>query len=321
MNRGKWIWLLGAGVLALLFLMSSTDLIIEEKPVEIIPVSILIRRDGDAYYENFRKGMERAAEEFNADVNVITLYDSNSRSQQLALLERELKEGARALILEPADEESVELLEEIKPSSPVILLDHEAAGEYVTDCVGEDGRKAGEMLGAALAERVPPQVPVYLFSEGLSAGSNRLVYEGVCSVLEEKGYELRLFERLSSESCREAIEENVYPGSGRVAVAALDVLVLDELSAFLEGNEVYAPCIEGLYGVGFTNGILSRMGRQVIDGIVVSNQFDKGYLSVKRAVEAAEGDRFRSQAELELFYLEQEDLTDPRYEKMLYPIG
>ena len=54
MNKGKWMWFLGAGVLVLLFLMSSTDLIIEEKPVEIIPVSILIRRDGDAYYENFR---------------------------------------------------------------------------------------------------------------------------------------------------------------------------------------------------------------------------------------------------------------------------
>ena len=41
-RQEKIIWSLFAGVLILLFLLSSTDLIIKEKKTEIYPVSVII---------------------------------------------------------------------------------------------------------------------------------------------------------------------------------------------------------------------------------------------------------------------------------------
>lgn len=46
----------------------------------------MIEDTDDADYVNFRKGMELAASELNADVSFITLYDKNDLEQQRALM-------------------------------------------------------------------------------------------------------------------------------------------------------------------------------------------------------------------------------------------
>ena len=61
LNKGKILWCIWAGILVLLFLMSSTDLIIKEKEIEVYPVSVIIDGDNDDYYVNFKKGMDQAA--------------------------------------------------------------------------------------------------------------------------------------------------------------------------------------------------------------------------------------------------------------------
>ena len=54
LNKGKILWCIWAGILVLLFLMSSTDLIIKEKEIEVYPVSVIIDGDNDDYYVNFK---------------------------------------------------------------------------------------------------------------------------------------------------------------------------------------------------------------------------------------------------------------------------
>ena len=53
--------------LILLYLLSSTDWIIKEKEVEVYPVSLIISNTSDDNYVNFRKGVDRAAVEYNVD--------------------------------------------------------------------------------------------------------------------------------------------------------------------------------------------------------------------------------------------------------------
>ena len=94
-------------MLAALFLLSSTDLIIKEQKAEVYPISVIIEDTSDDYYVNFRKGMERAAVELNADVSFITLYEQGNRTQQMNFVLREQEDGNRALIVAPVDEEMV----------------------------------------------------------------------------------------------------------------------------------------------------------------------------------------------------------------------
>ena len=141
-KKGKIVWFLYVVLLVFLFLASSTDLIIKEKKNEIFPISVVIEDSDDADYVNFRKGMELAASELNADVSFITLYDKNDLEQQRALMEREQQDGAKALIVSPVNGEKMEKdIAGSRLNIPVILLNSRSLCGSAGLC--GDGKTAG----------------------------------------------------------------------------------------------------------------------------------------------------------------------------------
>ena len=320
LNKGKILWCIWAGILVLLFLMSSTDLIIKEKKIEVYPISVIIEGDNDDYYVNFKKGMDQAAVEFHGDVSFITLYADHDQAQQMELVKREIRDGARAVILAPVKpEEAVRKLEDMNPGCPVILLGQSPDERGDLDTIGVDGREIGRLLGEA-ASKAPRDVPVYLFCRGLDYGNSARVYEGVRTVLDAQGYHYRLIERKDQDTYRQAIQETDSIGGGRITIIALDVQSLDQATRILEENTIYQGRVAGLYGAGSTTSLLRALDQGVITGLTAYNQFDEGYLSVKQAVEAIQGTRQKQQTMLEAIYVDEDKLRDKTYEKMLYPI-
>ncbi len=320
-KKEKILWALSACALVLLFLMSSTNLIIKERKVEILPVSVVIEDFNDDYYASFKKGMEKAAMEFYADVSFITLYQRNDQGQQLELVNREIKDGAKALILTPVNEvETVKTLDKTSLNCPLVVLGAPVPNEGVVASVMVDGYEMGRKLGEAVTVQQSGENPVYLFTDGMEYGYNSRVCDGVRTVLEEAGYTYHLVERESEDTYRRIIEQTVYPGSGQAAIVALDTPSLAETAQILEDSTVYNRYITGLYGVGSTTAILDQLDRGVIRGIVMYNRFDEGYLSVQKAVQAIKGSRQKEEILLESYYIEKPQLRSREYEKMLYPM-
>ena len=80
-------------MLILLFLLSSTDLIIKEKKTEIYPVSVIIGETTDDYYTNFRKGVDKAC----------LLYTScGNGAAELIFLIVQARRPKRALLIAPS---------------------------------------------------------------------------------------------------------------------------------------------------------------------------------------------------------------------------
>ena len=319
-NKEKLLWSIWAGILVLLYLMSSTDLIIKEKEIQVYPISVIIEGDNDDYYVNFKKGMDQAAQEFHADISFITLYGPDDQEQQLELVKREVKDGTRAIILAPVKPgEAAPDLERLSPGCPVVLLEEPPSGSALSGSVCVDGREAGRMLAKEAAAHIPGEVPVCLLSRGLEYGNNLEVYQGAREVLEEKGRAFGLIEEKDREAGRLAMEEIARNGSGRIAVMALDVQSLNQAAGMLEDGELKAG-VAGLYGVGSTTSLLRALDRGVITGMTAYNQFDQGYLSVKQAVEAIQDKGKLKHTRLEAVYVDRTRLRDKAYEKMFYPI-
>ncbi len=320
-NKEKIMWAAGAICLVFLFLLSSTDWIIAEKEREVYQLSVIVEDSSDEYYVNFKKGMDKAAESLHADVDFITLYAPNDLAQQIELIQREIKEGADALIVAPVDEsEFVMRLDEISPSCPIILLGTSNVSASVAASIGINGFEAGEQLAGRIEAKESRRFPVCLLTEGLNYTGNKERYDGIHSALSEAGFTCRLIEKQSEDTYRQAIEETVYPGKGRMTVVALDAAALSEAAAIIGGSSVYKGYITGLYGFGSTVSILNELDRGVVDGLMTHSQFDEGYLSVKMAVEAVRGMRLGEQAVMDSIYVEAKDLRDSRYEKLLYPM-
>ena len=153
-RREKMLLCAGAVFLVLLFLMSSTDLIIKERAVQIDSISVILSEDTDDYYQNFRKGMEKAATDLRSDVRLITLYDRKDQDQQVELTTREIRDGAGAVVIEPAEEKAaVMALESLNPGCPVIFVSASSPSDFVTDSILIDYFEAGRILGEKQQKR------------------------------------------------------------------------------------------------------------------------------------------------------------------------
>lgn len=320
-KQEKLLWIFLASMLVLLFLLSSTDLIIKEKKTDVYPISVIIGDTSEEYYGNFRKGADQAAVEYNVDVSFISLYEKGDARGQIDLVKREIDDGASAVVLTPVvPVECAKMLDEMVINSPLVIIGNRFPNDQVHCGIAQDYTEEGKMLGRAIVSERSNTLPVWIFSKRLDYGYGRERYDGLTSVLTEAGFQWTLYEKQDEDTFRQTIEGTVYPGSGEAVIAALDPESLNGAADIITGSPVYADYITGLYGIGSTTKLLNQLDSGIISGMVVSDQFDTGYLSVVRAVEAAARGLKRDQVILDSYYIEKEDLRNSRLEKILYPI-
>lgn len=336
-RKEKMLWILYGFILILLYLLSSTDLIIKEKETEVYAVSVIIEDSSDDNYVNFRKGMDQAAIDLNADVSFITLYDKGNQAQQEELILREQQEGSRVLIVSPVDAGRVlGLMEHKRLTVPLIFLNSEAAltGDGVGGRIGFDYFQMGQELAEQIQKDALGQ-KVFLIGERRPDSVSVRFRDGLLSVLEPLGYEIDSWEGLGWKEWEAALKQAKTEDRIPAVAVALDPVSLaaaagwisgqeaepdpEERSQDRSGEEMERPLL-GLYGRGNTVGLFNYLDRGILQGLCITDDFSAGYLSVRMAVDLAENRIVEDMGYLESRCIRREDLRRKEYEKMLYPI-
>ncbi len=315
-RSGKVMIVLYIVCLVVLFLMCSTDLIIREPERQIYQIAVIIEDVRSDNYSNFRKGMDLAAAELNADVQLITLYEKLDVKEQMDLMDREQQDGTDALIVVPVEEEQVSAKQ---MTIPVILMRAGVAEAAGAGNVIVDHEKMGELLAREILEEQPADVPVYVLTDPAGQSDmDRLFLKGSDAVFQEAGRSVQRIVRGGEERFFTMLEQ---PGAEaqKVVILAENQDILTEAAGVMAGSEAVADAVGGLYGRGTTMAILNYLDRGVITGICVTDEFSVGYYSVREAVRALEG-AGSVPTVMESYYIEKKDLRDPAFEKMLFPI-
>ena len=305
--------------LAVLFLMCSTDLIIREPEKEVYEVAVIIEDARDDNYGNFRKGMDQAAIELNADVRFITLYEKLSADGQMELIDREQQDGVDALIVAPVKEERVEeALRENRVTVPTVILGTGTSREQTAGAVVVDYREMGAKLAEKIKARIPKNCPVLFVEDagGKSDAGSRFV-EGAAEALTGSGYPCSFEEAEGEEACRALLR--ALPEEGGVIVAGSPE-ALAETVRVIEEDPTLADRLTGLYGRGTAPAILDDLDSGLITGLCVTDEFSRGYFSVRMAIGELEKAGSREAMAMDSYYIEKKDLREPKYEKMLFPV-
>jgi len=312
---GKWLVILYVVFLTVLFLMCSTDLIIREPEREIYQVAVIIEDARSDNYSNFRKGMDQAAKEFNVDVHFITLYDDSDAEQQMELMDREQQDGADALIVVPADEERVMGK---AMAVPVIFLQPKIMENPGAGTIVIDYEQMGKLLANEMRKDILTDCPVWVLTDSKGqSGMDRLFLKGADAVFSEEGRTMFVTAWDAEAVFRTAM--GTLDADEKVVLLAENPEILTEVSGFLADNPIAAEHVCGVYGRGNTVAILNHLDHGRISGICVTDDFSIGYLSVRAAVQALEGaDSIPVTADF--YYIEKENLREPDYEKLLFPI-
>lgn len=305
--------------LAVLFLMCSTDLIIREPEKEVYEVAVIIEDVRDDNYGNFRKGMDQAAIEFNADVRFITLYERLNAEGQMELMEREQQDGVDALIVAPVEEQRVaDALRENQVTVPAVIVGTGSVQEETAGMITIDYRAMGAKLAEEIKRNTAKDCLVLLVEDtGGKSEAGGSFLAGATEVLEQSGYNCKLEEPAGEEAYREMLK--ALPEQGTVVVAGSPE-ALTEAAGALEKDSSLLRRISGLYGRGNTPAILDDLDSGLITGLCVTDEFSRGYFSVCMAVGELEKAGTGKTMTMDSYYIEKKDLREPKYEKMLFPV-
>lgn len=312
---GKWLVILYVAFLTVLFLMCSTDLIIREPERKIYQIAVIIEDARSDNYSNFRKGMDQAAKEFNVDVHFITLYDKSDAGQQMELMDREQQDGADALIVVPVDEERVMGK---AMAVPVVFLQPKIMENPRAGTIVIDYEQMGKHLASQMQNNIPANCPVWILTDSAQqSGMDRLFLKGVDAVFSDEGRTMFVTAWDAEAVFRTAM--GALDANEKVVLLAENPEILTEVSGLLADNPIVMEHVCGLYGRGSTVPILNNLDSGRISGVCVTDDFSIGYLSVRAAVQVLEGtDSIPVTADF--YYIEKENLREPDYEKLLFPI-
>lgn len=317
--RSIVLFLLAATVLTVLYLVSSTDLVLTERETQVYNISVIVPDENDECWGHFKRGMDAASIEYNADVSFVTLYQRGRADQQSDLMLREIENGAQALIVCPADSEKIaESIGKSGITAPVLALYARVDTPQIKAYIGANSYNMGESLADAIREdsRAVGITGVIAVSVPESRSDIDEAYEGLDHALLGSGLTLRREYALYGDNVRDLLTR-LAPEEGE-AIVALDSVTMQAFASefrLLEKNE-YA-----LYGMGCTNGIIRGLEEDVIRAVAVSNGYNAGYLSVKTAVELL--DRTKSAGTGQLVnsvLVRPENIYDKEIEMMLFPI-
>ena len=269
-------------------------------------VSILLDGTEEDYWQNFRLGVEHAAQEHNVDVRQVTRYEGEDMGQaQAGTLGQELENGADGVILVPINwGRLTQVLEEHSDSEAKVAVagPGQESGQ-VGCCIWGDPLEMGGKLAGAVAEGGQRTCTVYLSrSAGETAG---LYYQGLAEGLAERGI-----------SCRKVVftgEEALQMPENGGALAAVEPAVTEQLCRSVgAGGEIY--------GIGASDRLLHCLEDGLVQALVVQCDYNAGYLSLLSLLGLIEG-AVQEDRVLESYVVTAENMFDDPMDQILFPIS
>lgn len=294
------IWILAGLILVgILFLLSSTDLILKEEQREIYTVAVILPEDGDAL-ANYRRGIDQAASMENVDIYYETVYKTKAGYDYEAAALQTAEDNPEAVILLGADGGQEGWLDRAGRNIPVVSLGGVQAYGQNSCRITADYRNQGELLAQSILEDSQPGERVIIYSRKWNEEGVLECAEGLESVLKIQGREtLRVAD----------------PGMVQGDKAA--VLDVEAMSGLLQQEDAAE---RQLYGAGYTSEAVDAMTEGRIQALVLANEYDMGYLAVKSAVQMIDGKARRPVQKLESILVRPQDVYG-QYEAVLFPIS
>ncbi len=259
--------------------------------VEVYGVSVILCAEG----ENFEKGLTGAALEKNADLHIVRITDPSSDAQTSAL-ERELQNGANAIILYRADAENLnEWFLKNKTAVPLVLAGDELLLSKGISQVSFDANALSYALVAEMEKQPLRSVTVAQSDGGEHLGE-------FLTALDEAGF---TYDIVYAKDVSDVTPGYVY--------AACDPAATLMLAQFTDKGAL-------LYGIGYDATLRNPLESGKITALAISSEFDAGYLAVAEAVSRIHGER-ADNAVLGSFIAQSDNMYEPPISTILFPIG
>src|SRR5215471_11362436 len=288
-----------------------------------LTIAVIPKGTSHLFWQSVHAGAQKAATELGVDIVWRGPLREDDRDAQVSEVDGFVSRGVSGIVLAPLDESA--LVTPVSNASrskiPVVIFDSGLKGDDYVSFVATDNLKGGRLAGEHLAKLLngKGKVAVLRYAEG--SNSTSLREEGFLDAMKENpGIEV-----LSSNQYGGADVEGAYKKSEGL------------LSRFRELDGVFCPNESTTVGmlralednsragkvrfVGFdSSGILVKGLREGhIDGLVLQDPINMGYLGVKTIAAHIRGEKVDKRIDTGVTLVTRENLDEPAVKDLVQP--
>ncbi len=307
----KYIFIACGVMIVILWILSSTDLILKEEIEEVYRISVIVNDSEEENWEYFQRGMEYAADQYHVETNFITLYDGISQRKQNEAIAREAEGDAQILIVCPVNAQEFQefLVENSLKEKPILTLKRKVQSDKVIASIRSDETERGKMLGEMIAEDAKEEETVWI---GIN-NQKQEMYQEFCESLQETLQSYGIESNLSVWNEEEELED-VLERQETIFVGA------DTDTTKLLAEKKQETDEEKIYGNGINASIVHNLENGRINGIAVVDETSMGCLTIANAVKLLQGDKI-TDLMIDQYAIPSSEVYSKQYEQVLFPIS
>lgn len=274
-------------------------------------VSVILYEGAADQWVSLDIGIKQACEELDINTPVTKLSDRTDPAQQKALIDREIEDGAKGLII-AANNSALfpDYLEEIRTQVPVVLV--EPVSDDRMPIVSLDDADMGRRLAAGLVSK---EKSVVVLKENMQRQNIRLRYEAFTEQCKKNGIKITEWESAGDKNTVKYLTGKLSKAPWS-AVVAFDPETLENMiDATLASKSE-----PRLYGIGGSEKILYYLDRQLVVEICYGNEFGVGFNGMITLAKAMGLKADGSLSDTGSVLVRKDNLYSANLEKLLFPI-
>ena len=295
-----------------------------------LTIAVIPKGTTHEFWKSIHAGSNKAASELTAQGTPIDVIwkgplREDDREQQIQVVEGFMTQGVNGIVLAPLDNRAlVRPVEEAKRASvPTVIIDSGLESEAIVSFVATDNRKGGALAAARMGELLNGKGKVLMlrYAEGSASTTER--EEGFVTELKQKFPNIEL------------ISSDQYAGATRDTAKRASENLLNRFGDEVQG--IFTPNESSTAGmllalqdinkagkvsfVGFdaSQVFIDAMRAGQLNGIVVQNPFNMGYLGVRTMVDHLLGKPVEKKIDTGVMLVTNENMSSPEVQTLLHP--
>jgi ribose transport system substrate-binding protein len=289
-----------------------------------IKVALISKGFQHEFWQTVKLGADSAAKELGVEATFVGPTDETKIADQVAMVEDAINKKVSVIALAALDKKALQpVVEKAKAANiPVITFDSGVEGDIPLSFIATDNVAAGAIAGEQMAKLIGETGKVAIVAH--NAGTQTAIDR-------EKGFR----DAIAKYPNIQVLNTQYSDGDKAKALAiAQDLMTANpDLAGIYGTNEGAAVGVaravqeKGMAGkiavIGFDSSAdeIAFIESGVMQGIVVQNPFQMGYLSVKTAVDIVGGKTVEKRIDTGATFINKENLQSEEAQKLLYPLG
>lgn len=275
-------------MLSISFLLLIIELLIDKKEIKTYEISVITSGKSDESWMLMKEGAEQAATEMNANIRFITLSNDDLLKEQKEVIQREIKNGADGILISPINSKEIgETIDSIQKKIPIVFVESVVDTKNKTSIVTCDNYNLGEKIAQEILKDERDNEKIAIITDNLEKTSSEERYNGFISIMDKTNNELMIWELDQSE------ESDYYKQIAQfIRWNSVDIIVTFDTPILETTAQVKKDMMVGnenlkntrIFGSGNTSKVISFLEDGIVNGSAMQNEFNIGYIGVKRAI-------------------------------------